>query len=224
MTSSTPREQYLDASCLYKVGALDQLPYTVACPVDSSASSEEECPALSTQLGVCDVTEEAVTERLSPRHIPHQGTVTTKQTCSHEITLLTPKSEPQRTRTLKNVKSSYSRCLNTESQNEDINLIDPDFIKKEPKDFETWNAETMTQIGSHSCENTTGTEITMPGSEESSSVNKLTHFIKKEPEDFDSSWSMAQTDGFENKTETNVYPTGMYCNVHFAHLKKGDCQ
>ncbi|XP_025077786.1 uncharacterized protein LOC112554286 [Pomacea canaliculata] len=68
MTSSTPREQYMDASCLYNVGALDQLPYTIACPVDSSASSEEECPALSTQLGVCDVTEEAVTERLSPSY------------------------------------------------------------------------------------------------------------------------------------------------------------
>ncbi|XP_025078390.1 THAP domain-containing protein 5-like isoform X2 [Pomacea canaliculata] len=120
-----------------------------------------------------------------------------------------------------------------------MNKLTP-FIKKELEDLNSsWSAVRADNDGFEN-----KTEIFMAGSEESSSVNKLTSFMKKEPEDFNSPWGMVQADndglttfikkepedfnsslsmvltdndGFENKMETKVYPTGIYCNLHFAH-------
>lgn len=193
------------------------------------SSDQEGSPVFSLPLEVCAVKKHAVVEQ--PSHCTsHQGAVTTNEACSHEIALLQPKCQLQSTRTLKKVLSSYLSRRNSENQDKHhINMINPAFIKKEPEDFETlWNAGTL--MGTHNSESKTGTEINMAVSEESPSAYKLdSAFIKKEYEDFDSSWntpSAAQTNSssYENKMGTEIYPTGVYRNVHFAHLMTGDHQ
>lgn len=181
-------------------------------------NDQEEGTKCTEQLVTCAVKKEPETELLSSHCCPHQGK------SSSEVRLLQPKCEPQSLSTW-----GYSA---TDSQDHHINMINPVCIKNEPQDFETLShTEPVTKIGNHSNGINTRAEILKPQSEKVSFLNLLhPDSIKKEPGDFETSWNAERATlttrcSFECKIETEIYPTGLYHNVHYVsdNVNKVSC-
>ncbi|XP_025113129.1 uncharacterized protein LOC112575462 isoform X4 [Pomacea canaliculata] len=186
-----------------------------------ASSDQEEGTEWTDQLEDGAVKKEAVTEHLSPRCCPSHRTSKPKRKLSCKAVLQQPSCEVQ-----SSSKQENSQRSKTDIQDHHINMINHAFIKKEPEDFEM-NAEPVAHMGCHSSKIKTRTEMSKPRSEELTLLNMLpSDSVKKEPQDFEALWNVEMVtpktnQNVKTKTETEIYPTGIYHNVHFAKLRSG---
>ncbi|XP_025114324.1 uncharacterized protein LOC112576235 isoform X4 [Pomacea canaliculata] len=186
---------------------------------------QEEDLAVSALLEPCPI--QGVIENSSQYCCPHQMRLKGKvRSCLNSKVqesglLLQPKCELQSPKKLTKEKS---QCSNSEIQGHTkmSQFVD---IKKELKEFDTSG---VTQAGDHNSNCKSKRQISKSASDEHPFVNVLSSgSIKKEPQDFETSWntkSVAQIThrSLESRAETGAYPTGIYHNVHCVEMRTAD--